>query len=75
VRGPAFVTSAHNVVTVAALSPHRCVVDGDGPITLRWWVVPLTPIVALVMGTVVRNFFRDLQYRLHQVRHADVLAG
>jgi len=76
VRGPAFITAAHNVITVTALSPDRCVVDANGRITLRWWLVPLTPIVSFAMGIVVRSFFRDLQYRLERhAPHPEVLAG
>jgi hypothetical protein len=65
VRGlPSFMKSARNTLSVTPLVDTRCRINADGHIVLPRWLVPLSPVIALVLGLATRRFFRDLQYRL-----------
>lgn len=76
IRGPRFISSAGNVLSVAPLASGRCRIHADGHVTLVWWLVPLGPLVSLAMGHAVRLFFRDLRHRLeHGAPHPEVVAA
>jgi hypothetical protein len=65
VRGlPGFIRSARNTLSVSPLAGGRCSIQADGHIAMRWWLVPLSPVAALALGSAYRKFFVDLRYRL-----------
>lgn len=73
---PGLVRSARGTLSIAPLAGDRCRVRADGRIVLPWWLSPLSPVVSLTMGSAIRKFFRDLQYRLeHGAPHPEVAAA
>lgn len=58
---PRFIPSSQNRWSVEALGPQRCRVRSHASVELRWWALPLAPLLGWSIRGEVERFGRDLR--------------